>query len=705
MNGSRPQPRPEAGTLPGRFRALVHALLSDASKGLPRADLLENACRALADFSLCDVAEIYLQEAVGVPPRQAGRHIVGEHRLQGEESPGGTVSPPDLPARETIPSHFVEAVIKGEFGAAPPFYTRGGSFWTGDATRPILVRQLSPGQESARGIVLGGDFLSIALVPIPMDLKTSGALFLGSLKRDHISREDVRFYEAAAETLGIALAHHSTQWALKERVKELSCLYGIAQILQRQDLGLDVLLREIVGLLPPGWQYPEVTRARITLDGRRFESHGFTEGPVRMTADIVINGERRGLVEVLYADHRPEDFEGPFLREERNLINAVADMLGISLGHYKTQWKLQERVKELTCLYGIANIARQPGIALPEALEQIASVLPPGWQYPEATAARITLDDLVFTTPGFRLASQLMSSEIIVNGAERGRVELVYTEHQPPADKGPFLAEERNLIEEVARQVALIVESQEAQEEKERLQDQLRHADRLATIGQLSAGAAHELNEPLGNILGFAQLAMKCPRLPKQAGQDLDKIVTAALHAREVVKKLMLFARQEPPKKSRIDLNTLLRDGLYFIESRCLREGIHLVFQLSEKMPNVTADPSQIHQVLINLVVNAIQAMPGGGTLTISTHADDRLVYLQIRDTGVGMSPETAKQIFTPFFTTKGVGQGTGLGLSVVHGILADHGGSVEVKSALGKGSCFEVRLPIQGGPTGDRSG
>lgn len=697
MDGSKPHTRSEAGTLPGRFRALVHVLLSDASRGLPRAELLENSCQALIDFSLCDVAEIYLQEAEGVR-----RHHVGQ-RQQGEEYPERAGAPPLSLDRETIPPPFVEAVLKGEFAAAPPFYTRGGSFWTGDSTRPILLRQLSTGQESARGIVLGGEYLSVAIVPIPTDLKTGGALFLGSRKRDFIAMEDVRFYEAAAETLGIALAHHSTQWALKERVKELSCLYGIARVLQRPDLSLDILLREIVGLLPPGWQYPEITQSRITLDGRRFESHGFTEGRDRMAADIVINGERRGSVEVIYSEPRPADFEGPFLREERSLINAVADTLGVALGHHKTQWKLQERVKELTCLYGIAKIARQPGIGLPETLDQIAAELPPGWQYPAITAARITLDDRAFMTPGFRPGPHLQASEIIVNGEERGEVEVVYTEHRPPADEGPFLTEERSLIEEVARQVAIIVESQEAQEEKERLQEQLRHADRLATIGQLSAGAAHELNEPLGNILGFAQLAKKCPRLPRQASQDLNQIVTAALHAREVIKKLMLFARQEPPKKSRINLNTLVRDGLYFIESRCHREGIHLVFQLSERMPHVTADPSQIHQVLINLVVNAIQAMPDGGTLAISTHADEKFVYLQIKDTGVGMDSETAKQIFTPFFTTKGIGQGTGLGLSVVHGILADHGGAVDVKSALGQGSCFEVRLPIQNGPAGAR--
>jgi signal transduction histidine kinase len=519
---------------------------------------------------------------------------------------------------------------------------------------------------------------------------------MGSGKRDFFTQEEIHFFEAAAETFAVALSHQEAQWALGERVKELTCLYGIAKVLQRADLPLEDLLQEIVGLLPPGWQYPEVTQARITLDGRDYPTPGFRETAPVQTAEIVAGGRVRGRVEVAYSSPMPPMDEGPFLKEERNLIDAVAETLGVALGHRAAQWALGERVKELTCLYAIARDAQRPGPCGGDLLRQIAGHLPPGWQYPDCARARIVLDGESFSTPGFRETTQSLSAPLVVDGRERGFVEVVYTEEKPPSGEGPFLREERSLIDEVARQVGLLIENCEAEEEKARLQEQLRHADRLATIGQLSAGAAHELNEPLGSILGFAQLAKECAGVPRQAMQDLDRIANAALHAREVIRKLMLFARQVPTQKAKVNLNKLVREGLYFLESRCAREGIRIERSLDEALPAITADEAQMHQILVNLVVNAVQAMPGGGTLTLSTRADGPAVRLAVKDTGTGMSDPVLKQIFLPFFTTKDVGQGTGLGLSVVHGIVSAHGGTISVESQPGLGSRFEVTLPVE---------
>jgi len=247
----------------------------------------------------------------------------------------------------------------------------------------------------------------------------------------------------------------------------------------------------------------------------------------------------------------------------------------------------------------------------------------------------------------------------------------------------------------VAKQVALIVERKKAEEDRVHLQDQLRHADRLATIGQLAAVIAHELNEPLGTILGFAQLTKKSSGLSEQTRQDIERIEMASLHAREVIRKLMMFARQMPSKRTKVNLNSLVEDGLYFLESRCVKEGIELVRVLSPGLPDVTVDPAQLHQVLVNLAVNAIHAMPDGGKLIVQTASSEDYVSLIIEDTGTGMSKEVLKQIFIPFFTTKDVGQGTGLGLPVVHGIVTSHGGSIKVESKPGQGARFEVQLPV----------
>ncbi len=357
---------------------------------------------------------------------------------------------------------------------------------------------------------------------------------------------------------------------------------------------------------------------------------------------------------------------------------------------------LRERVKELTCLYGIARVAERRDLSLAEILQAIVDLLPSAWQHPKIASARIRLDSRDYVTPNFREGTQKQVAEILVKGAIRGSVEVTYLEELPACEEGPFLKWERNLIDAVAREVALIAESRQVVEERAKIQEQLRHADRLVTIGQLAAGVAHELNEPLGNILGFAQLAKKCSGLPGQAAQDLGKIVDAALFARDVIRKLLIFARQSSTPKLRTNLSEVVEQGLSLLESRCNKEGIELRREIGPDIPELVADPSQLNQVLVNLVVNAIQAMPRGGVLTIRTRSDEDHAVLIVEDTGIGMSEDVAKRIFDPFFTTKDVDAGTGLGLAVVHGIVTSHGGSIDVTSEVGAGARFEIRLPLR---------
>jgi len=355
---------------------------------------------------------------------------------------------------------------------------------------------------------------------------------------------------------------------------------------------------------------------------------------------------------------------------------------------------LRERVKELTCLYGLAQLAAAPDTPLEEILPGVVELLPPAWQYPEIAAGRIILDGRLYVTANFKEGGCAQSADIVVDGRRRGGVEVVYLEERPAMDEGPFLKEERSLITAVARQIGLLVERRQADRDKARLREQLRHADRLATIGQLAAGVAHELNEPLANILGFAQLLQKQPDLAEQVAEDLGKIVRASLHGREIIKKLMLFARAAPARTTQVQLNAVVEQSMDFLESRCAKNGVDLIRRLSPRLPAVTADPSQLQQVLVNLVVNSIHAMPDGGTLTITTRAAGNHLVLEIEDTGMGMSEQVLKQIFIPFFTTKDIHEGTGLGLPVVHGIVTSHGGRINVQSVSGRGSRFEILLP-----------
>ncbi|MFC2156236.1 ATP-binding protein [Acidobacteriota bacterium] len=466
--------------------------------------------------------------------------------------------------------------------------------------------------------------------------------------------------------------------------------YGIIPDLS-VNTGLEQLSREVfLGRFDPALPHITPNGSYWTDDFERRKGKSSSERNYRSVVLIPIRDEKESMG-LLGLHSKSQDF---ISKKDVEIFEGVAQTLGVAFGYRRAQVKLRERVKELTCLYGIAKIVEQRSLSRSEILQKITMLLPPAWLYPAIASSRITLDDQIYQTPNYQDGIQKQTANIIVGGLHSGFVEVTYSEEQPELDEGPFLKEERNLIDTVAREVALIIERTQVDEDKERLQSQLRHADRLATIGQLSAGVAHELNEPIGSVLGFAQLLHKDSGLSSQAKKDIEKITRASLHAREVIKKLMLFARQMPPQKTQVNLNQIVKDGLYFLESRCAKEGIKVVCQLSPSLPDVTADQSQMTQVLVNTAVNAIQAMSYGGKLTIKTLTEDKIVALFIEDTGVGMEKNITDQIFQPFFTTKDVGVGTGLGLSVVYGIVTSHGGSIEVDSKVSCGTKIKIKLP-----------
>lgn len=359
--------------------------------------------------------------------------------------------------------------------------------------------------------------------------------------------------------------------------------------------------------------------------------------------------------------------------------------------------ELQERVKELRCLYAVSQIIVEPDVARPDRLRRIVTELPRATRFPERAVARITLDGAQFESSEYQRAIAIQSADLVVEGLRRGSVQVGYTSTSPNDGEDPFPREERDLLKNVARQVSLFITRQEGAERRAVLEEQLRNADRLATIGQLAAGAAHEMNEPLSSVLGLAQLALKVLGTPPSVADDLRGIIAASLRAREIVRQLLLFARQAPPTKVPVDLNPIVEEALLLLEASHEKSRIRLLRRLAPDLPIVEGDPIQLRQVLVNLTVNAMQAIADEGTVTVETRAENGHVLLCVSDTGHGMPPEIVSRIFNPFFTTKDPGEGTGLGLSVVHGIVAAHGGSINVDSRVGAGSLFIIRLPARG--------
>ena len=234
---------------------------------------------------------------------------------------------------------------------------------------------------------------------------------------------------------------------------------------------------------------------------------------------------------------------------------------------------------------------------------------------------------------------------------------------------------------------------------KEQTRRQLTRSERLASVGRLAAGVAHEINNPLTGVLTFAHMLLKNAPENSEEKEDIQTIVEATMRCRDVIRGLLDFSRQSQPHKEQSGLNYVVRRAINLTENHARINQVEISEQLSSGLPFLVIDPNQIEEVVVNVIVNAIDAMPTGGRLTIRTDRvdgeDTRWVEIEVSDTGCGIEPENLEHIFDPFFTTKPAGTGTGLGLAVAYGIVTDHGGQINVSSVLDHGTTVAVRLPL----------
>jgi nitrogen-specific signal transduction histidine kinase/CheY-like chemotaxis protein len=251
----------------------------------------------------------------------------------------------------------------------------------------------------------------------------------------------------------------------------------------------------------------------------------------------------------------------------------------------------------------------------------------------------------------------------------------------------------------------------EAEEELSRLERQLRLAQRLEGMGTLAGGIAHDFNNILGAILGFSEMAWRDAPKGSRLQRDLESIATAGERGRALVERILAFSRSAVGERAAVHVEQVVREALDLLSAK-LPPSVTLSAELRAGRAAMLGDPTQVHQVLMNLGTNAVQAMPSGGTLSVSLNAArceaaraatigkvaaGDYVVLRVADNGTGIAPEILDRIFDPFFTTKEVGTGTGLGLSLVHGIVAELGGAIDLESTSGKGTAFTVYLPRSG--------
>lgn len=492
-----------------------------------------------------------------------------------------------------------------------------------------------------------------------------------------------------------------------ERVKELKCLYGITESF-RTGNSLDEIFHDVLKIIPPGWHYPEYTKARICFDCEEFIEAPFELTEWKQSSDLMIDDKCRGAIEIYYTKEFPPLDEGPFLKEERHLIDGISKTLSEFVEHKQAENELYKAmVYQKAILAAIPDLmfeldeegrylnlwANNPG-ELPcfedKMLGRTVSEVLPANAADRVMAALREADEkgqshghtIQLTTPNGELWFELSTSLKDGNASPRR-----------------FIMLSRN-----------ITERKNSELEQKLLETELQQAQKMESLGLLTGGIAHDFNNLLGIINGYADLAQE-----KLINQDDDKLVEyvrnikhAGVQAAKLVAQMLSFSRGDDAEDISIQFGPLIKDEINMLQST-LPSTIEIKSRIDLNLPDVLMNPTQLHQILMNLSINARDAMNGIGELTITlgmAHDTDTVstvshkpikgdwIELCISDTGSGIDSETAMNIFNPFFTTKEEGKGTGLGLSVIYRIMENHGGHILLESKLGKGSTFRMLFP-----------
>jgi PAS domain S-box-containing protein len=349
------------------------------------------------------------------------------------------------------------------------------------------------------------------------------------------------------------------------------------------------------------------------------------------------------------------------------------------------------RVRELNCLFGISHLVEAAHGSLERILQGAVRLLPPSWQFPDIACARILMHGREYRTGNFVDSRWKLTAEILVRGERAGLLQVGYLEEREPACEGPFLAEERTLINTIAGRLGEIAEHMETADalraREAELSERLRFFSRVNTMGQMATSIAHELNQPLTTISSFAEACRR--RLGEnmsggpEVGALLTRITEEALRAGKIIHGLRELVEKRQSERVVCDVNELVQAvaSLQAPDARLLE--VPIMLSLSAPLPPVVADEIQLQQVVLNLVRNGLEAVasidgggPGDRWILVKTALNsDGEIQISVADSGPGLAELDAEQIFEPFFTTKD--HGTGLGLAICRSIVISHGGRI----------------------------
>lgn len=355
--------------------------------------------------------------------------------------------------------------------------------------------------------------------------------------------------------------------------------------------------------------------------------------------------------------------------------------------------KLKERVKELTCLYEVTSlIVNCDYDDVESALKGIVKCMERAWQFDEETYVALKTADHEIKTAEKGTDYVFLESPITTFNKPQGKIKVGYP--TPKYSLDDFLEEEQQLLDNICLEVGNLLERKEIRENEARIRRQVEQADRLRILGEITAGIAHELNTPLANILGFTELLKERVTDDPQASKDLDKVINNTIFSREVVKKLMFFACEMPQERENVDIVPIIKDAIDLMRTTLRQNAVSCELLVPDAPILLRIDKIQLTQVIFNLVVNAIYFSPPHSAITVNLSDKKDKVVLKIADEGSGIREEMAEHIFEPFYTTKPTGEGSGLGLSVVHGIVQSHQGKIVHGPNNPTGTIFTIEFP-----------
>ncbi len=503
-------------------------------------------------------------------------------------------------------------------------------------------------------------------------------------------------------------------YKLGERIKELNCLYGISELIEKPGVTLIEIYQKIVDLIPPAWRYPDITCARLIVDCREYRTDRFQVTTWVQRANIVVHGRIHGLLEVFYMEERLTVDEGPFLKEERNLINAVTERLGRIIERkqmeealIQSQKKYQDLYENAPEMYVAVNAETTSIIECNQTLvkttgfskkEIIGRSVFDMYTPESATYAR----EEVF--PHFIKTGKIEGAELQLQRKDGSAIEVSLNGTAVRDSEGNII-HCRSIWHDISDRKRIV-------EERLEMERQLLQAQKMESLGILAGGIAHDFNNILFQILGYTQLALGTLRKEDELNNFLMPIEKATKRASVLVRQILSFSRGIISELQPAVIQSVIKESLQLLRSS-LPATIEIRQHIDEQCGPVLADIVKIYQLIMNLCTNAFHAMrEKGGTLTVGlteifVSVENAVHYpeltpgayleLTVTDTGHGMDQETKARMFDPLFTTKKGNEGSGLGLNVVKKIVNEHNGAISVYTAPGDGTTFRVYFPRTG--------